>query len=442
LIMKPGAVAARRRSRRASTAHSPPVQFVTCEVREFGAAWRRSVVRMRDRPVRLPTVLAVALLCAASVASACSAQVSGVSAAGRGRGSEGGPARGSRPGGSPATGGGATGGGATGGGANGGGANGGPANGGKANGSGSITLAFAGDVHFTGRTAKLLRHPATAFGPITPLLRSADLTLVNLETAVTTGGKPQPKFYHFRTNPTAFTALRDAGIDVANMANNHVLDYGRVGLRDTIAAAKRAHFPVLGIGANAAAAWSPYIVTVKGVKIAFLGVSQVAELASSWVATNRRSGEANAVNLRRTLAAVRAARKRADVVIVIMHWGTEGQACPDTKQLALAPRLARAGASIIVGSHAHTLQGSGWLGHTFVAYGMANFLWWEASYSTSTGVLFLTLHRHAPLTWRFVPATVSGTGQPIVDGGRAAAAARVSYRRLRSCTELSARPGR
>src|SRR5260221_12861363 len=96
--------------------------------------------------------------------------------------------------------------------------------------SSSITLAFAGDVHFTGRTARLLSHPATAFGPIAPLLRSADLTLVNLETAVTSGGTPQPKYYHFRTNPAAFTALRDAGIDIANMANNHVLDYGRVGL--------------------------------------------------------------------------------------------------------------------------------------------------------------------------------------------------------------------
>jgi poly-gamma-glutamate capsule biosynthesis protein CapA/YwtB (metallophosphatase superfamily) len=304
-----------------------------------------------------------------------------------------------------------------------------------------VTLAFAGDVHFTGRTTKLLRNPATAFGPISPLLRSADLTLVNLETAVTSGGQPQPKYYHFRTRPAAFTALRDAGIDVANMANNHVLDYGRVGLADTMAAARAAHFPVLGIGANATAAWKPYLVTIKGVRIAFLGVSQVAELASSWVATDTRSGEANSINLHRTLAAVRAAKKIADVVVVVMHWGTEGQACPDANQLSLAPKLAAAGASIIVGSHAHILQGSGWLGHTFVAYGMANFLWWETSYSTDTGVLLLTLHGHRLAHVRFVPAMVSGTGQPIVDTGRAARLALVHYRSLRACAQLSARPG-
>jgi poly-gamma-glutamate capsule biosynthesis protein CapA/YwtB (metallophosphatase superfamily) len=295
-------------------------------------------------------------------------------------------------------------------------------------------------VHFTGRTAKLLRRPSDAFGPIAPLLRSADLTIVNLETAVTSRGKPQPKQYHFRTRPAAFIALRDAGVDIANMANNHVLDYGRTGLADTLAAARRAHFPVLGIGRDAAAAWSPYVVDVRGIRIAFLGVSQVAELAPTWVATSGRSGEANAINVRRTLAAVRAAKKVADVVIVIMHWGTEGQACPDANQLALAPKLARAGANIIIGSHAHVLQGSGWLGRTFVAYGMANFLWWEASYSTSTGVLLLTLHRNGAVSARFVPATVSGTGQPIVDKRRAARRALAHYRSLRSCTRLSARP--
>lgn len=297
-------------------------------------------------------------------------------------------------------------------------------------------------MHFTGRTAKLLRDPSTAFGPIASLLRSADLTVVNLETAVTSRGTPQPKYYHFKTTPVAFTALRDAGVDIANMANNHSLDYGRVGLADTLAAARTARFPVLGIGANAAAAWAPYVVTIKGVKIAFLGVSQVAELASSWVATPTRSGEANTINLRRTLAAVRAAKKLASVVIVIMHWGTEGEACPDPNQLALAPKLAAAGASIIIGSHAHMLQGSGWLGHTFVAYGMANFVWWETSYSTATGVLLLTLHPHGPLTSRFVPATVSATGQPIVDTGVAARQARTYYRSLRTCAQLTARPGR
>ena len=305
---------------------------------------------------------------------------------------------------------------------------------------GSVTLAFAGDVHFAGRTARLLSDPATAFGPVAAVLKSADFTAVNFETAVTSRGTPQPKTYHFRTVPTAFTALRDAGVDLVTMANNHVLDYGPVGLADTLAAARAARFPYVGIGTVAAAAWAPYVTTIKGMKIAVIGVSQVAELASSWVATDSRPGEANAIDLARTLAAVRAARRLAPTVIVFMHWGTEGQACPDPNQLSLARKLAAAGASIIIGAHAHMLQGSGWLGHTFVAYGMGNFLWWETSYSTATGVLELTIHPHAPLSARFIPAVVSSTGQPVVERGATASQAIAHYDSLRACTELAQQP--
>jgi len=306
--------------------------------------------------------------------------------------------------------------------------------------SSDITLAFAGDVHFAGRVERLLKDPASTFGPISSVLKSANFTAVNLETPVTSRGQPQPKTYHFATTPGAFTALRDAGVDLVTMANNHILDYGQTGLADTLAAAKAAHFPYVGAGVNAAAAWAPYVTTINDTKIAILGVSQVAELASSWVATADRPGEANAINLGQTLAAVRAAKRLARIVIVFMHWGTEGTACPDQNQLSLAPKLAAAGASIIIGAHAHMLQGSGWLGHTFVAFGMGNFLWWENSYSTATGVLKVTLHPHAPLTARFIPAVVSGTGQPTVDQGAAARRALAHYASLRACAGLSASP--
>jgi hypothetical protein len=124
-------------------------------------------------------------------------------------------------------------------------------------GSREITLAFAGDVHFAGRVARLLEDPATTFGPITSVLGSADFTAINLETPVTRPGQPQPKTYHFATTPGAFTALRDAGVDLVTIANNHILDYGHSGLADTLAAARAAHFPVVGAGVNAAAAWAP-----------------------------------------------------------------------------------------------------------------------------------------------------------------------------------------
>jgi poly-gamma-glutamate synthesis protein (capsule biosynthesis protein) len=305
---------------------------------------------------------------------------------------------------------------------------------------GDVTLAFAGDVHFQDRVAGLLSDPAHTFGPIAATLSDADLTMVNLETAITARGTAQPKEYHFRTSPTALDALRDAGVDVVTLANNHVLDYGQAGLADTLAAVRAAKLPYVGIGENATQAWAPYLVSIKGVKIAILGVSQVAELQSTWVAKDSRPGEAHAVDLTRTLAAVRAARQRADVVLVFMHWGTEGNSCPNAAQKSLAPKLAAAGADIIIGAHAHTLQGSGWLGRTFVAYGMANFLWWENSYSTETGILRLTLHPGAPLTAQFLPAIVSSTGQPVLATGADRDRIGNRYAGLRACAGLTANP--
>ena len=90
-----------------------------------------------------------------------------------------------------------------------------------------LTLAFAGDVHFMERTATLLaKDPSTAFGPVAQVLSSADVAMVNLETAVTTRGTPEPKQFHFRAPASAYGALRAAGVDVATIANNHSLDYG------------------------------------------------------------------------------------------------------------------------------------------------------------------------------------------------------------------------
>ena len=93
-----------------------------------------------------------------------------------------------------------------------------------------VVLAFGGDVHFEGVLATTLAtDPDGVLDPIEPVLRQADLSVVNLETAVTNGGSPTSKAFVFRTPASAFAALRGGGIDVASMANNHGLDYGETG---------------------------------------------------------------------------------------------------------------------------------------------------------------------------------------------------------------------
>ncbi|WP_176731824.1 CapA family protein [Micromonospora rhizosphaerae] len=305
-----------------------------------------------------------------------------------------------------------------------------------------ISLAFAGDVHFADRTASLLDNPATAFGSISSALSAADLAMVNLETAVTTRGVPEPKQFHFRAPASAYDAVKAAGIDVVSIANNHTLDYGRTGLTDTLDAARAAGMPTVGAGADAAAAYTPWITEVRGTRIAVLGFSQVAELWSDWKATDTQAGIAMTRDLPRAVAAVRAARQRADVVVVYIHWGAEGEACPPAEARAIAGEMAAAGATMVVGTHAHLLLGDGWLGRTFVQYGLGNFLWWrDDAYSNDTGILRVTLRGPAIVRTELVPATISRrTGRPELAGGEDAARIRRGYADLRACTGLAAAP--
>ncbi|WP_163504877.1 CapA family protein [Fodinicola acaciae] len=302
-----------------------------------------------------------------------------------------------------------------------------------------ITIAFAGDVHFAGRTAKLLDDPATAFGSIAAQFQSADLAFVNLETAITDGGTAEPKQYHFRAPGSAFDALKAAGVDAAMMANNHALDYGRSGLADTLALAEKHQFPVVGIGHNATEAWKPYTATVRGTKIAIVSVSQLHELSDSWTATDSRPGEASAwVDLPRTLAAIRAAKQQADIVIAYVHGGTEGQQCATLAQQKLAKQLSDAGADAFIETHAHLLLGDGWLGRTYVAYGLGNFLWWKDNeLSNDTGVLRLTIDGKKVTGSTFVPAWITRTGQPEVATGAEGNRISRKFQQLRACTRLA-----
>jgi len=307
-----------------------------------------------------------------------------------------------------------------------------------------VTLAFAGDVNFTGRTATLLDDPKTAFGPIAGTLAGSDLTFLNLETPVTRQGTAEAKSYVFRTDERAVTALRAAGVDAVTLANNHTLDYGRTGLSDTISAARAGGLPTFGAGKNADEAFAPWRTTVRGVHIAVFGLSQVTDLADQWAARDDRSGIATAFAERRALAAVSAARANSDLVIVFAHWGTEHVECPNRAQKYLAHKLADAGADIIVGAHAHVLQADGWLGQTYVAYGMGTFLWYSPGFipaDNDTGVLRLTVSGRTVVRHTLVPAVVSGTGQPVPLTGAAADESLQHYADLRDCTGLAAQPG-
>jgi 2',3'-cyclic-nucleotide 2'-phosphodiesterase (5'-nucleotidase family) len=309
---------------------------------------------------------------------------------------------------------------------------------------GRVTLAFAGDVHFAGRTAsRLATDPATAFGPSAAALSRADLTMVNLETAISVGGTPQPKSFAFSAPPSAFTALRDAGVDLATMANNHGADYGAGGLRQTLAAISASKFPVVGIGADAAAAYAPYYTTINGVRLAILAASQVQdETLANFSAGPSTPGIANAYS-DQLIAGVRAAKARADVVVVYVHWGTEYESCPNDDQRRLADNLAAAGATAVVGTHAHVLQGAGWRADgRYVAYGLGNYFWWRSfgNAQDDNGVLSLTVAPNRVLSATFDPSSLDSRGIGVPATGSTRQRILAEWNQVRQCTGLAATP--
>jgi poly-gamma-glutamate synthesis protein (capsule biosynthesis protein) len=309
-----------------------------------------------------------------------------------------------------------------------------------------FTLAFAGDVHFSGRVRKRLAHPATAFGPAANVLRRADLTMVNLETAITTGGIAQAKEFHFRAPPVALTALRDAGIDVATEANNHGADYGLPGLHDTLRAIRHSHFPVIGIGRNADQAFAPYRTTINGTKIAIFAADQVQDETTLrlFSAGPHKPGVANAY-YPRLIRAVRRAHRAGYLVLAYIHWGIEYDTCPSSDQETLARQLARAGAAAVIGTHVHVLQGDGWLPNgTFVAYGLGNYLWWESFHNIQddNGVLFLNFRAGKVVGAHFAPAHLDSRGIPMPAHGTQRRRILAQLAHDRSCTNLPARPAR
>ncbi len=301
----------------------------------------------------------------------------------------------------------------------------------------AVTFAFGGDTHFEAQLrTEVLADPNGGFlAPIAPILSGADLAMVNLETSVADTGTPLVKQYVFHAPTAAFTALRGVGIDVVTMANNHGTDYGQAGLDQTLAAIRAAQFPVVGIGANADAAFAPYRTEIKGQRITIFGASQVID---GQVATATQGGVASALDLTRLVAAVQAARADSDTIVVYLHWGNTDDTCPGPDPKATAQRLVDAGADVVVGAHSHRQEGAGHLGTAFVDYGLGNLIWYnDSGPEGNSGVLLLTVTGRDTDAARWVPARIGGNGVPVPLSGPAADQAVAAWQGLRTCAGLA-----
>ncbi len=216
------------------------------------------------------------------------------------------------------------------------------------------------------------RGPEYLFQRIKDLTRSADIAFGNFENPMSSRGAMENKGLMFRASPDVVKGLVYAGIDVVNLANNHIGDYGPQAVLDTLDILRQNNVGYIGAGKNRAEARSPWITTTKGVKIAMLGYNEIEP--GFFAATDARAGSAW-IEPENVYAEIKKAKTQADFVIASFHWGVEYTAFPNARQQEIARRAAESGAGLIVGTHPHVVQGVGFIGSTFVDYSIGDFVY-------------------------------------------------------------------
>ncbi len=241
----------------------------------------------------------------------------------------------------------------------------------------TVEIVAVGDILLTrGVQRQIEKHTEKyPFEKVTEMLSRADLVFGNLENPLTNNCEQAEKKYSFRAEPRYTEILRAASFDVLSLANNHSLDCGSEGLIETIDNLEKEGLSWLGAGKSTNDAGTPVYHHVNEIKIAFVGFTAISPRKLA-----ERSPHVAFATDENVARSIKAARQRADVVIVSFHWGTEYADRPNVEQIRFADAAVAAGADVILGHHPHVLQGFQFLERpnrdraAIIAYSLGNFL--------------------------------------------------------------------
>jgi hypothetical protein len=252
-----------------------------------------------------------------------------------------------------------------------------------------------GDICLAGEPEQALSTRIDNLWAELPLRREPkDILIANVESAFCRSGQPQPfKWANLRAAPESVSLLR--GLDVAAIANNHVGDFGDVGIRETLETLAEHGIVTVGYGDNLKGANCPLIIERDGARLAILAQCCPTTNAENY-ATHTSAGVAT-LNVKLLRENIAAARSQADAVLVYFHWGCERIHEPVPDQVRIGRLAVDFGADAVVGSHAHVIQSYECYNGRWVFHGLGNFLFGAVTYQAVSPQGGLVTGRHDQL---------------------------------------------
>ena len=292
---------------------------------------------------------------------------------------------------------------------------------------GEVVMDFTGDLSFAEGIATTVYMDSQlngiydCFSPdLMEEMQSADILFVNNEFTYSDRGTPLAgKAYTFRANPSRVTLLDELGVDVAGVANNHVFDYDEIGFLDTLNTLSLDGMPYVGAGVNLSEARKPVYFIINGKKIAIVAATQIERtLNYTREATEISPGVLKCLHPEITCETIKEAKANSDYVIVVPHWGTEGNANYGADQVSLARSFVEAGADVIIGGHTHCLQTIEYMDDVPIYYSLGNY--WFATTGNmpadyDTGLAQVRIKADGSIETYFIPCRFSAGVTSLLD---------------------------
>lgn len=280
-----------------------------------------------------------------------------------------------------------------------------------------ITLAFAGDLSLADNYVVMDYYHNEAEEDLANCIDSAyikrmndaDVMWINNEFCYSNQGSPIPgKAYTFCAAPENVSILKELGVDIVGLANNHVYDFGPEAFADTLATLRGAEIAYVGAGADIKEASAPVYFDVDGYKIAYVAATRAEKNIKTPEATETSGGVFRCYDNTDYIEKIKEAKANADYVIALPHWGAEHSTILEAAQTDGAKEYIDAGADAVIGAHTHCLQGMDFYNGKPIIYSLGNF--WFDDYTLDTMLLELHLTGttdHVQVTVEMVPGTQS-----------------------------------